>query len=104
MRPHVQRDNTRYRLAIPVLIRVACTLFKLAHDANLTVCSEMFATGRSTVSLVLRKVVHAINDTLQSEILWPSGKRLLKTQSKFEDLCGLPGVVGAIDGMHVAIS
>ena len=63
LRPHVQRENTRYRLAVPVLIRVACTLFKLARGANLTICSEMFAIGRSTVSMVLTEVVHAINDT-----------------------------------------
>ena len=91
LRPHVQQENTKYRLAIPVLIRVACTLFKLAHGANLTVCSEMFAIGRSTVSVVLRDVVNAINDTLRHEIMWPAGDRLLETEEKFYQLCGLPG-------------
>lgn len=104
LRPHVERENTKYRIAIPVLVRVACTLFKLTHGANLTICSEMFAIGRSTVSRVLREVVHAINDTLRHEITWPTGDRLRETQAKFSNLCGLPGVVGAIDGMHVAIS
>lgn len=94
LRPHVERENTRYRLAIPVLIRVASTLFKLAHGANLTVCSEMFAIGRSSVSKVIREVVNAINDTFRQEIVWSSGERLRKTQLKFFDLCGLPGVVG----------
>ena len=37
LRPHVSQENTKYRLAIPVLIRVACALFKLAHGANLAV-------------------------------------------------------------------
>ncbi|KAG0596663.1 hypothetical protein M758_UG274300 [Ceratodon purpureus] len=45
LKPHIQRENTRYRLAIRGLIHVACTLFKLAHGANLTVHSEMFAIG-----------------------------------------------------------
>lgn len=83
LRPHVQRENTKYRLAIPVLIMVACTLFKLAHGANLTVCSEMFAIGRSTVSVVLRNVVHAINNTFRYEIMWPSGERVRETEEKF---------------------
>lgn len=104
LKPHVQRENTRYRLAIPVLIRVGCTLFKLAHGANMTVCSELFAIGKSTVSMVLREVVNAINDTLRHEIMWSTGDRMRETKAKFYELCGLPGVVGAIDGMHVAIS
>jgi len=29
--PIVEEKNTKYRLAIPILIRVACTLFKLTH-------------------------------------------------------------------------
>ncbi|KAG0571655.1 hypothetical protein KC19_VG031300 [Ceratodon purpureus] len=32
--PHVHRQNTKYRLAFPVLIRVACTLFKFTHGAS----------------------------------------------------------------------
>lgn len=104
LRPHVERQNTKYRLAIPVLIRVACTLFKLTHGASLIVCSEMFAVGRSTVSIILRDVVNAINDGMREEISWPTGERLRQVQVDFKRLCGLPAVVGAIDGTHIAIS
>lgn len=83
LRPHVEKQDTKFRLAIPVLIRVACTLFKLTHAANFTVCSEMFAIGRSTVSKAIREVVHAINESLRHEILWPSGERLQEKQAKF---------------------
>ena len=102
--PHVRRKDTKYRVAIPVLIRVACTLFKLTHGASLVICSEMFAIGKSTVCSILRDVVHAVNDTLRHLITWPTGDRLRVTQEKFKYLCGLPGVVGAIDGTHVSIS
>jgi hypothetical protein len=60
-------------MAVPVLVRVACTLFKLIHGASLFICSEMFAVGRSTVSLILREVVCVINDTLHHEFMWPAG-------------------------------
>ena len=43
LKPHVQRQDTRYRIAIPVLIRVAYTLFKLTHGASLIICSKVFA-------------------------------------------------------------
>ena len=96
--------NTKFRLAIPVIIQVACCLFKLTQGASLFICSEMFAIGKSTVSAILRDVVHAINDTMRQELTWPTGERLLQTEQNFYDLCGLPGVMGAIDGTHVPIS
>ena len=90
LKPHVQRQDTRYQLAIPVLIRVACTLFKLSHGASLLICSKMFAIGKSTVSILLREVVNAINDTMCHELTWPSGNRLRDCQADFQTLCNLP--------------
>jgi hypothetical protein len=104
LRPHVQKQDTKYRMAVPVLVRVACTLFKLIHGASLLICSEMFVVGRSTISLILRDVVCAINDTLRHELMWPTGQRIGEVQDDFFNLCGLPGVVGAIDGTHISIS
>lgn len=104
LKPRVQKKDTKYRLSIPVLVRLACTLFKLTHGASLFICSEMFAIGRSTVSLVLRDVVEAINVSLRSEISWPTREKLLQTEAGFQRLCGLPGVLGAIDGTHISIS
>jgi hypothetical protein len=83
LRPHVEKQDTKYRLAIHVLIRLACTLFKLTHGPSLFICSEMFAVGKSTVSLLLREVVYAINETLRHELKWPSGQTLLDTQVDF---------------------
>ena len=66
--PHVRRKDTKYRVAIPVVIRVAYTLFKLTHGASLFICLEMFAIGKSIVCSILRDVVHAVNDTLRHNI------------------------------------
>jgi hypothetical protein len=104
LKPHVQRQDTKFHLAIPVLVRVAVTLFKLTHGASLFVCSEMFVVGKSTCSAILRQTVRAINDCLRHEISWPIGERLQQTQRDFQELCGLPAVVGAIDGTHISIA
>ena len=74
LRLHVQKQDKKYRMVVHILVRVACTLFKLIHGASLfIICSERFAGRRSTISLILREVVCAINDTLHHELMWPVG-------------------------------
>jgi hypothetical protein len=104
LKPHIEKQDTKYRLAIPVLVRLAVILFKLTHSASLFVCSEMFAVGKSTCSAIIRETVRAINDCLRHEINWPTGERLHQIQHEFQELCGLLAIVGAIDGMHISIS
>jgi hypothetical protein len=102
--PHVKKQDTKYRLAIPVLVCVALTLFKLTQGTSLLVCSEMFAVGKNTCSAILRGTVRAINEVLRHEISWPTGEKLQQIQLDFQELCGLPAVAGAIDGTHINIS
>jgi hypothetical protein len=52
--PHVQRQDTTYRKAILVRVRVAYAMHKLVQGASLLMCSEQFAIGKSTVSGVVR--------------------------------------------------
>lgn len=68
LKPFVEKKDTKYRFAIPVVVRVACVLFKLTHGCSLFICSELFAIGKSTVSMVLREVVQGINVALRHEI------------------------------------
>ena len=103
LRPHIEKQNTTYRMAIPPIVRVACTLFKLCQGASLLLCSEFFAIGTSTASGIIRDVVKAINDELRHEISWPTGERLQLIMNQFREFSGLPGVVGAIDGTHFHI-
>ena len=98
LQPHIEKQNTHYRLAIPPTVRVACALFKLCQGAGLLLCSELFAIGVSTCSGIIREVVKAVNDELRHEIAWPTGNNLQLTMAQFKEFSGLPGVVGAING------
>lgn len=104
VRPHIQKKDTKYRVAIPAVVRVACALFKLMHGVHYSVSSEMFAIGKSTVSKILREVVYAINIYLRHEISWSTIDNLHENEAKFYNLCSLPAVVGAIDGTHISLS
>ena len=64
----------------------------------------MFAVGKSTVLVILRDTMRAINNVLRHEISWLMDHRILETQNHFKILCGLPGIIEAIDGTHIHIS
>jgi hypothetical protein len=72
LKPHVQKQDTKYRLVVHVFIQATCTLFKLSHGIGMFICNEMFVVDKSTISMILREVVHVINEALQHEIAWPT--------------------------------
>lgn len=98
--PHIIKQNTKFREAILVKIRVAAAIFKLVKGSNFNVVSEMFAIGPSTVSKVLREVVTTVNIVSKDEIRWPNSARALQNMVAFKDYCRLPSIIGAIDGTH----
>ena len=59
--PLVQKKNISFRLVIPVITRVACTLYKLAHGSSYITCSEKFSIGISIGSEVIQDILLAIN-------------------------------------------
>jgi hypothetical protein len=101
--PHCEKKDTKYQKAIPMRVRVACTLYKLVHGASLLICSELFAMGKSIVSAVLHDVVQAVNMEFRFDISFPRRPRLNTVMSKFHDFCGLPRIVGVIDETHIHI-
>lgn len=60
MRILISKFDTMYRKAIHVEMSF-CIIYKLVHGANILTCSELFVVGGSTMGLVLREVMMAIN-------------------------------------------
>ncbi len=76
---------------------------KLSHGSNLLTCSQLFAIGKSIVSLIICKVVKTINIMFKSLISWPMGQNMEVIMLKCKDWWNLPSVHGAIDGIHISI-
>ena len=104
LQPFIRKQDTKYRRAIPIRVRTAAAIYKLVHGAPLLIVSEFFAIGLSTVSMVLREVVNAINIIFKNEIKWPSREQATINMAEFKEWCSLPGVIGAIDATHFSIS
>ena len=100
---YCERQDTRYRKAVPVRVRVASALYKLAQGASLLICLEQFAIGISMLSRTLQDIVHTINAHFHHEIQFPKENHLKNIMCNFEELCCLPAVVGVIDGTHIYI-
>ncbi len=104
MRPLISKQDTKYRKAIPIEIQVSCTIYKLTQGANILTCSELFTIGHSIVGLVFCEVVMAINVVFKKLITWPMGDKMQSITMGFKNLCGMPSVMGAIDGTYICIA
>ena len=64
---------------------------------------EFFAVGKDTVCKVVRKFVRAVNYEFYHELRFPRDHAMIAYMVDFKELCGLPVVVGAINGIHFHI-
>jgi hypothetical protein len=65
----MEKTNTTYKCVVLVSIRVACSLYKLAHATKYLQCSELFTIGKSTFHLVLHEFIHAMKFDELKEII-----------------------------------
>lgn len=72
--------------------------------SSLFICFELFASGKSTVPLVVRKCVSAVNVACRQQNSWPVEERLQQIQCDFGRLIGLPAVARVVDATHFSIS
>ena len=80
-----------------------CCLYKVAQGATILQCNELFAVGKSTIGLVIREVVAAINRVYTHVIHWPRGHEMREVMLEFKKWCGIPFVHSAIDCTHIGI-
>jgi hypothetical protein len=69
----IGKQDTKYKKIVPIEICVCCAMYKLAQGVNFLVCNELFAMGKSIVSLILREFLYAINQIFSGLMKWPKG-------------------------------
>jgi hypothetical protein len=58
----------------------------------------------STVQRYVNEVGKAVNEKLKVYLSWPAKHIQRQDTGRFEEWCGIPGVVGAIDGCHIVLN
>ncbi|XP_035022999.1 protein ANTAGONIST OF LIKE HETEROCHROMATIN PROTEIN 1 [Hippoglossus stenolepis] len=104
LRPRLARQDTSFRLALPVEKRVAVALWRLASNIEYRTISTLFGVGKSTVCRCVRDMCHAIVGLLSSIYLRPPNEQELEDSAQlFLNNVGFPHCVAAIATLHTAI-
>jgi hypothetical protein len=79
-------------------------LHHVAHNAKYTTLTQLFALGKSTITKIVHDVSRAILKYMWTDyIRLPTVQETAQSMSRWRAQIGIPGIVGAIDGTHIAI-
>jgi hypothetical protein len=102
--PQLHRQNTNMRTAIPVQIKVAVSVSRLATGNSMQSIADLYKIGLSTAQVAVRQFCSAVKTILLRKFIqWPSIAVMAKYAEDFEGLHGIPYVVGAVDGSHIPV-
>ena len=91
------------RSPIPIHVKVAVTISRLATCNSMQNIADLYRIGLSTSQSVTQFVDAIKSIILKKFIRWPSTLTMENFTSEFENMHGIPYVVGAVDGSHVSI-
>ena len=102
--PALLKQDTNMQSAIPVQVKVAVAISRLATGNFLQTIADLYRIGLSTSQLAVTQFTGAIKTILlQKFIRWPSTSTMEQFAREFENLHQIPYVVGAVDGLHIPI-
>ena len=102
--PDLQRRDTGMRLAIPVEVKVAVSISRLASGNSMQCIADLYRIGLSSSQQAVSEFCGAIKkNLLRKFISWPSPATMDRYAEEFQDLHQIPYVVGAVDGSHIPI-
>jgi hypothetical protein len=102
--PMLVRQDTNMRSAIPVQVKVAVAISRLATGNSMQGIADLYKIGLSSSQLAVSQFCGAIKSMLLRKFIrWPSTAVMDKFADEFQGIHGIPYVVGAVDGSHIPI-
>ncbi|XP_060598026.1 putative nuclease HARBI1 [Ruditapes philippinarum] len=84
--------------------KMLATLWLLGTQECYRSVGDRFGMSKGTLHLIVQQVCRVISDMRETYIRMPRTRQEMERVEKgFREKCGMPGVVGAIDGTHIAI-
>lgn len=104
LKHHLKRQDTTYRLCIPLQKRVALALYKLANPCDYKTVAALFAVGVASVCRCVHEFCTAVIEVLRPElVVAPSHANLAQIADHFYHTYGIPQCIGVIDSFHFPI-
>ncbi|XP_034053623.1 protein ANTAGONIST OF LIKE HETEROCHROMATIN PROTEIN 1-like [Gymnodraco acuticeps] len=104
LRPAMERQDTAFRVCIPLKKRVAIALWKLATGSEYRSIGHIFGVSITTVCRCVQDFCAAAETFLVPELIrLPDREKFAEMADYTENRWGLPQCVGAIDGSHIHI-
>ena len=88
---------------VPPMLQLLITLHFYSSSCFQRTDGQIFGVHRTTVCRVIKKISRAIASLSHRYIKFPQNRELMNVKTKFKDIGGIPGIVGAIDCTHIAI-
>ncbi|KAK3107692.1 hypothetical protein FSP39_020061 [Pinctada imbricata] len=76
----------------------------LGNQQSMRECAHLFGLSKSTVHRVIHSVTSALLQIKDKVIRWPNGEEQKEIAREVQRNCGIPGVVGFIDGTHIRLA
>ena len=106
LQPYIEKKVTNMRMLVEVERQVAVALYYLFDEGRLQKTANAFGLSRSSVSIIIRRVTHAIAIAIHlgpQYISIPLTEDAVKKVTKFFSAFCIPQCLGAIDGTHINI-
>ena len=102
--PYLKKEDTRFRVSVPVQERIAMSLHRLGSGDGLQSIGDLYGVHKSTLSKIVREFCRAVRKYLQPVLVQtPNESQFRVIASRFEQLHGIPYIIGAIDGSHIPV-
>ena len=102
--PMLQRQDTVMRSAIPVQVKVAVAISRLATGNSMQSLADLYRIGLSSSQLAVSQFCLAMKSLLLKKFIrWPSTAVMDKLAEEFQGIHQIPYVVGVVDGSHIPI-
>ena len=90
------------RAAIPLEMRIAIVLCKLASCAEYRIEANQFSVHKSTVvEMVYQFCTGMVTSVIHNFIKVPTTDEAISIASRFEQKCNIPQIIGCIDGTQI---
>ena len=88
----------------PVQVKVAISISRLATSNSMQNIANLYKIGLSTSQLAVSQFIGAVKSVLlKTYIRWLTTSVMENFADEFQDIYGIPYVVGAVDGSHIPI-